>query len=276
MNTKHHDAAGTGLRASRKTTATMILRQCICIASLATSIIIPAHAGFPFLTDDPGTQGTGHVEADLYVQWSGFRAGGAGSIPAVQLNYGIADNLDLAMTVPYAVTYTKGIGTNTGIGDVQVGFKLRLIQEDTNGWRPAIGIAPSVLLPSGSAKRGLGAGYVRAFLPVWASKTLGEWSVFGGGGININQARIQGIRQQDWVLAGLGVTYRINEKWTVGAEVFYNTPVTTQAKHIGGFNAAAIYNINEIHSLMALAGRNLVNARDTDEFFGLLAYQLRF
>jgi hypothetical protein len=42
-------------------------------------------------------------------------------------------------------------------------------------------------LPTGNENRGLGAGHVRAFLPVWVQKSFGEWTTYGGGGYWINQ-----------------------------------------------------------------------------------------
>ncbi len=36
--------------------------------AITLGIASPAQAGFPFLTDDPGTQGTGKVELDLFLQ----------------------------------------------------------------------------------------------------------------------------------------------------------------------------------------------------------------
>ena len=54
----------------------------------------PASAGFPFLTDDPGTQGIGKWEIDIFSQYARARADSAGAFAAVQVNYGLTDNFD--------------------------------------------------------------------------------------------------------------------------------------------------------------------------------------
>jgi hypothetical protein len=246
------------------------------LAALVAMAPGPALAGFPFVTDDPGTQGTGHVELDLYVQYSRYNGGSSGSLPAISFSYGITDNLDLSLGLPISMLQTDGVGTNMGLGDVSAGFKLRFIEEDTAGWRPAVAVAPSVTFPSGSQARGTGAGYVRAFLPVWLSKTSGDWTFFGGGGLNINQATIGGVRQTNWWYAGAGINYQINDTWMVGGEIYYSSPIATGAKDLVGFNVGVVYALADGHNLMATVGRNVVNAANTNQFSTLLAYQLLF
>jgi len=243
---------------------------------IALGVSTQAQAGFPFLTDDPGTQGAGGVELDLFLQYSRFRGGSTGTLPGVSFAYGITDNLDLTLGVPVAMTQVDGVGTNMGIGDVSAGFKFRLVEEDTAGWRPAIAVAPTVIFPSGSQARGTGAGYTRAYLPVWFGKTAGDWSFFGGGGLNINQATVAGVRQTNWWYAGLGITYQINESWMVGSEVYYTSPVSKTAKNLVGFNVGVVYALAKGHNLMATVGRNVVNAETTNQFTTLLAYQMKF
>lgn len=248
----------------------------VAMLSLTTVIATPALAGFPFQTDDPGTQGTGKVELDLFVQYTRFQGGSSGSLPGISFAYGITDNLDITLNVPFTMAGVDGVGTNVGIGDVSGGFKFRFIEEDTDGWRPAMAIAPSVIFSSGSQARGTGLGYTRAYIPVWLSKTFDDLTVFGGGGLNINQGTIAGVKQTNWWYAGLGATYQINDSWTVGGELYYTSPVSNTAKNLMGFNVAVIYALAPGHNLMAMAGRNLVNATTTNQFSGLLAYQLKF
>ena len=48
-------------------------------------------------------------------------------------------------------------------------------------WRPMIGVFPLVEAPTGDARRGLGAGHTREFLPLWLQKSFGGWTTYGGG-----------------------------------------------------------------------------------------------
>lgn len=259
---------------ARSRLSSAVLSTTLLTATLAG--VTPARAGFPFLTDDPGTQGAGKVELDLFVQYSRFRGGSTGALPGVSLAYGVTDNVDLTLNLSMAMAQVDGIGTNMGFGDVAAGIKARLIDEDEGGWRPGVAIAPSVIFPSGSQARGTGLGYTRAYLPVWFGKTIGDWSLFAGGGLNINQATVAGVRQTNWWYSGIGASYQINDNWMVGSEVFYTSPVSKTAKNLVGFNVAVVYTIAKGHALMALAGRNIMNAETTNQFTGLLAYQAKF
>jgi len=246
------------------------------VSGLVMASSLPARAGFPFNTDDPGTQGTGKIELDLFVQYSRFATGSSGSMPGVSFAYGVTDNFDVTLGVPIAMAQTNGVGTKLGIGDASTGFKWRLIDEDTNGWVPSFAIAPTVFWPSGSQARGTGLGYIRGYIPVWFGKTFGDLSVFTGGGININQGTIDGVSQRNWWYAGLGATYQINDSWSAGAEVYYTSPIATNAKNLVGYNVAVIYALAPGNNIMAMAGRNVVNAMNTNQFAGLIAYQLKY
>jgi hypothetical protein len=37
-------------------------------------------------------------------------------------------------------------------------------------------------VPTGNESRGLGAGHVQLYLPIWFQKDFGKWTTYGGGG----------------------------------------------------------------------------------------------
>ena len=82
-----------------------------------------------------------------------------------------------------------------------------------------------------------------AFLPIWLSKEINQWTVFGGGGYNINP----GPERKNWWFTGVGVTRELTPEWTVGVEIFHTTPTDTGAKDNTAFNVGVIYNISEQH-----------------------------
>jgi hypothetical protein len=71
-------------------------------------------------------------------------------------------------------------------------------------------------IPSGNPTNGLGVGKGWAKLPVWAQKSFGPWTTYGGVGENINTA--QGYR--NFTYAGWRVQRDIVKKWTLGTELF--------------------------------------------------------
>ena len=143
---------------------------CFAVVSLPFSAI----AGPPFRTDDPEPVDYQHWE--FYTFTSGTHVNGdtSGVGPAIEFNYGLIPNGMVHIVVPTAFDSPAGGPTLFGLGDVELGFKYRFIEQEKDGSRPSIGAFPLVELPSGDQSRGLGAGYVRAFLPVWVQKDFGD------------------------------------------------------------------------------------------------------
>jgi hypothetical protein len=231
-----------------------------------------AMAGPPFVTDDPDTPAKSHFEINLAAQFTRFHGGSTANVPSLEVNYGVLDNLEATVLVPMGLSQVSGVGTNVGFGDIELSFKYRFVEEDSLGWRPSIAIAPQVNLPSGSEARGLGAGRFTGFIPVWLSKDFNQWTAFGGGGPNINT----GPDQKNWWFAGLGLLRELSPAWTVGGEVYYNSPEQTGQKNTMGFNLGLIYTISDNYQVLFSAGRNLINARDTNQFSTYSGMQFNF
>jgi hypothetical protein len=236
------------------------------------STTVPASAGVPFVTDDPGTPDKGHFEINVANQYTLNRDEQSASLPSVEVNYGLTDHLELHILVPLAFDHPRGGGSVAGLGDIELGVKYRFIDEDDDGWRPAIAFAPAIQVPTGNANRDLGSGRTQAFLPIWLSKDIGKWTVFGGGGYQINP----GPGNRNWWFAGVATTYEINSQWTVGAEVFRMTADASDGTSSVAFNLGVIYNIDDNNHLMMSAGRGLVNATQNNQFSAFLGYQLTF
>ena len=244
------------------------------LAAAAATILpaMPAEAGPPFVTDDPETPDKGHFEINLAAQYTRFNGGSTANIPSLEVNFGVLSNLQATILVPLGLSQVSGVGTNVGVGDIELELKYRFIDEDSRGWRPAVAIAPQVNLPSGSEARGLGVGRATGFIPVWASKDIGRWPVFGGGGLNVNT----GPNQKDWWFSGVGLLRELDPNWTVGGEVYYSSPDSIGGKNVLGFNLGLIYNINDTYHVLFSAGRNLVNAKDTNQFSTYVGMQFTF
>ncbi|MEA2778367.1 MAG: hypothetical protein QOF90_3773 [Acetobacteraceae bacterium] len=239
-------------------------------ALLAILWACPAWAGAPFVTDDADTPEAKHFEINLSAQYTRFQGGSAATIPSLEVNYGVTDKLQIAILTPLALAQSDGTGTNVGFGDTELGVKYRFIDADDWGWRPGVAFAPSIIMPSGSEARGLGGGQIQAFLPIWLSKEFGQWTVFGGGGYNINP----GVDRSNWWFTGIGVARELTPQWTLGVELFHTTPTDRDAKDNTAFNIGAIYNISDTHHLMVSVGRNLVNARENNALSVYIGYQL--
>jgi hypothetical protein len=192
--------------------------------SLALPVVLllcsPAFAGVPFLTDDADTPDAKHFEINIAAQYTRFQGGSVGAVPSVEVNYGLTSRVELTVLAPLALSHIDGEGANLGVGDIEIGFKYRFIDSDDWGWKPAVAFAPALITTSGSEVRGLGNGRMQGFLPLWLSKDFNQWTVFAGGGYNINP----GPGRRDWWFSGIGVTRELDPTWTVGAEIYHATP----------------------------------------------------
>ena len=231
-----------------------------------------ARAGVPFVIDDPDTPDARHWEINVAAQGTRNRDGWTGNMPMVEANYGVTEHLQFTLLTPLAFNRAVGASSSFGLGDMQAGFKYRVVDADDWGWRPAVAVAPSITAPTGNASLGLGGGKAQAFLPVWLSKEFNQWTVFGGGGYTINP----GVDRKNWWLGGVGVTREINPTWTVGAEIFYSTPTQYGQFSSVGFNVGVIYNISDTHHILVSVGRNITHANDNNAFSSFIGYQLTF
>src|ERR1700690_3224212 len=110
--------------------AAMTLRR--SIAALAPVLLLApaiARAGPPYVTDDPEPVEFRHWEFYLATQHSVTRDAASGTAPHVEVNYGAWPGLQLHVIVPLAYARPSGGSTSYGVGDIDLGAKLRFIAE---------------------------------------------------------------------------------------------------------------------------------------------------
>ncbi len=234
----------------------------LAVAALAPA---PARAGPPFVTDDPEPVEHRHWEFYLASQDELARDGDSGTAPHVEVNYGAVPNLQLHVIVPLAWARPPGGPASFGAGDVEVGAKLRFVQEGAG--IPMVGVFPQLELPAGDASRVLGSGHLHAFLPLWLQKSRGPWTTYGGGGYWLNA----GAGNRDYWLGGWLLPRRLSRLATLGAEV-----VTTTAAHLGGRGGAqvdvgCVLDLSDRHHVLLSAGHSLAGESVSQAYLG---YQL--
>lgn len=235
----------------------------VCLILSAFGIFFPAlaRAGPPFLTDDPEPVEFKHWEFYAATQWAAARHAASGTCPHFEVNYGVLPEVQLHAIVPAVLSWTSGEADAFGLGDVELGAKLRFVHEGER--RPQIGIFPLITLPTGSEERGLGAGEIQGLVPLWVQKSIGPWTTYGGGGIKF---------EPDGTAAVLGWLFQRNlsEKFTLGAEIFVTDPPGRSATQTQ-LNLGAILNASEHHHLLVSAGPSLKSDSSMQAY---LAYQV--
>jgi hypothetical protein len=232
----------------------------------------PAFSGVPFVTDDPDTPEKGHFEINLGSQLTHSRGDTSGTAVGAEVNYGLLDQLELHVFAPLAFDSSRDTGTHFGAGDVELGVKYRFIEADDYGWRPAVALAPTISLPSGSSSHGLGTGRAHGTLPIWVSEEIKQWTVFGGGGYAVNP----GPGNKNFWFSGIAVTREITPELTVGGEIIYNSPADIGGNTSVGFNLGGVYNLSDRDHLLFSAGRNFIHASENNLYSVFVGWQLTF
>jgi len=242
------------------------------VAVFVLGLITPASASLPYVVDDGEPIKIGTYEIDITAQMNRRAGETSGVLPGAQINYGATANLQLHAALPVAFDSRSANGTRVGLGDIEFGVKYRIFGGGEGDGSPSVALEPTIYTPTGDSRWNLGTGRTHAFLPVWVSKDLQDWTVFGGGGYAINP----GPAQQDWWLVGLGAVYTINSDWSLGAEVFHSTAQTKPGKPGVSFDVGATYNYNDTHHLLMSVGRNLQNAQPNNELSLFIGHQITF
>ena len=260
-------------------TATTIwpaLNACVRGAALVIGAITPAWAGPPFITDDPVPVDLDHWEVYLYSAGAYRQSDTSGLGPGVEVNYGAAPDLQLHVIVNGAFNKPESGATQVGFGDTELGTKYRFISPGDHDWYPQVAIFPLLEVPSGDAARGLGAGHVQAFLPVWIQKDWGKWTAYGGGGYWINP----GAANQNYWFTGIVLGRQVTDKLALGGEVFHQTANVIGGSASSGFNLGGVYDFTDHYHLLFSAGRgNLAYAvagAVTNPFAYYAAFQWTF
>lgn len=231
----------------------------ICILAMG---IAPGLAGPPFFTDDPEPIDYRHNE--FYVFGTLDHADGASAIagPAIEYNRGIAPNTQFHVVLPYAWNVPGQGATATGMGDVELGIKYRFVNIDDGGLQ--IGVFPMIELATGSARRGLGNGRTWYRLPLWVQKSIGNWTLDGGGGWIVNPAP----GMVDASFGGALAQYTFNPRWTLGVELFRQNALAADQPGYTLLNAGGYLSFSPHFSLLFSAGRSVAGARHTVAYLG--------
>jgi hypothetical protein len=228
-----------------------------------------AHAGPPFVTDDPQPVDLHHWEVYGFSALTHVQGDTSGTLSGVEINYGAAPNLQLHVIAPLAFDEPQGGAALAGIGDLELGAKVRLVDRDKDDWWPQIGVFPLVEVPTGNARRGLGGGTAREYLPVWLQWDVGKWTSYGGGGLWLNP----GVGNRNYWFAGWLLQYQLTDNLALGGEVFHQTVDSFTGKDTTGFNLGGIYDITGHYHLLFSAGRGLQNASTANEISYYFAIQ---
>jgi len=235
----------------------------VCMLAFACA---PASAGPPYQTDDPEPTAYRHYEIYVFTTYDNGASHAVNTtLPSLEVNYGLMPNVQFSVTAPFVAFRAPGTPASAGYGDTEVALKMRFVQEAPG--RPQASFYPAVVLPTGDAKLGLGGGLPKIFLPVWAQKTNGAWTYFGGGGVWRNP----GPGNRDYTFTGFAATRQVRDGLSIGGEVYHQSPDTIGGIDSTGVGVGVIAERGEHHALLASFGRGV---HGPNTFSGYAAYEL--
>jgi hypothetical protein len=225
-----------------------------------------AWAGPPYQTDDPVP--VAYRNYEIYVGYEGEYGNGESetSLPFAEINYGPLPNVQIAGSFPLTFTKNPNDPVRLGAGNGDFGIKYRFIPESAS--RPQVSFYPSIGVPTGIESPEADGSTQTLFLPLWAQKTIGRVTLFGGGGWERNE----GAGGRNFWSGGLASTYEFSDQVNAGLEIYSTGSDRTGERGSTSIGIGMNDDYSAIRSVLFSLGTSVAGART---FHAYLAYELR-
>jgi Putative MetA-pathway of phenol degradation len=235
-------------------------RITFAIASLLA--IASAQAGPPFVTEDPEPPPEGGWEINVPFILERTPGKTEMDAPLFDLNYGLRD-VQLKLEFPIKIVHEGNDGAEAGAGDLLLGVKWRFLNIEKSQLQ--LGIYPQLLIPTGDQAPGLGEGRTAFVFPIVAQKTWDKWTLYGNVGYWWRTAA----ETRNHVYAGAVLEREINERLTLGAELFGSSPKERGGRSELAFNVGGTWKLNKHFNLLFSGGRDIVGDTTAMGYIGL-------
>lgn len=147
------------------------------------SLFTVSHAAHPLVTDDTGTQGKGKFQIEVNSEFTfdketadGVTTKETGGEVATILSYGITDNTDVVLGLPYQWFKVREDGDvvkkEDGISDMSLEMKWRFYEHEGL----SLALKPGITLPTGDEDKGLGTGRMTYGMFFITTKEIEPWA----------------------------------------------------------------------------------------------------
>jgi hypothetical protein len=133
--------------------------------------------GPPMITDDPGTPGDKKWEINLAVAFEHRPGETAADFPAIDLNYGVGEHIQLTLQTAPVLLKREAHGLIGGLGTSEAAVKWRFLDQQQNGDGFDMSMFPRAIfnVVRSSPRRGLSEPGTRFQIPLQMAKTFGRW-----------------------------------------------------------------------------------------------------
>lgn len=165
------------------------------------------------ITDDPGTPGHERWEINLAVAFEHRPNETSWDAPAIDLNYGVGEHIQLTLQTAPVILRRSGHGPAGGLGSAEAAVKWRFLDEEPDG--VAMSVFPRIIFNAfqSSVRRGLAEDGTRFQFPVQIAKKLGRANLDVEWG-----ALLSTVRRSEW-LYGIVAGTDLTKKTEVMAEL---------------------------------------------------------
>lgn len=216
------------------------MKRILAVAAFLPSASFATH---PLVTDDTGTQGAGGFQFELSSDQSRAAKGGVNSRTALissTLTYGLTDELDIAVGLPYQLISNDGEPQVRGMSDAALGAKWRFHEKDGL----SIGLKPQVFIPTGNELRGLGSGKAAYGVNLLASYEIDNYTLLSNAGYTYSN-NVLGTRKNIWN-ASAAVVWNAMPKTRLLLDVgAYSNADPLSSRHPAFAVAGAVYSPHE-------------------------------
>ena len=246
----------------------------------ASAVALPATragAGPPFLTDDPwfvdkGWEIKSRSQYERHAEAPDVLIG-----PTFDLNYTIVPGFKLNLTIAEETLLGKnGEPNQFGLIDTDLKFKWRFVEEEQDGWRPAISMAPTITFPTGDTGRGLSDGSYKFKVPFQFGKTFGEdhnWVAYSEIGF---AKKLDGSGGSgETLIFGATLARNVTKELQVGVELYHEFALDGKGQHTQILNLGATYTFNDSWSVQFGVGKS-ISANDGPDPIVQLVVQWNF
>jgi hypothetical protein len=240
-----------------------ISRFAIATAILWGLIAGNLEAGNPLQTNDPETPGQNGWEVNLLQSMRFTRAAFGQALPLLNINYGHQENDQWKISIPVIELDPHPGGRHWGIGDIQLGWKYRFLEEADYGIQASI--YPQPLLPTGQEDLGLGNGRVELFLPLSVGKHFLDDKLFVYGEAAHNVV-FEDVLRDSWFF-GIAAEWQITEKIELVGELADLVVPDATGPDDPFFNLGFNYQFSKHVALQTAFGRSLGNETDGRSYF---------
>jgi Putative MetA-pathway of phenol degradation len=165
----------------------------------------------------------------------------------VTARVGLADWLEARIGSDGLLTQNNSGATVRGVGNLQIGAKLRLWAEP--GGLPVLSVLPTINVPTASAEKGLGSGTADYTFVVLTGRDLGRHGHvdvnYGIGALGAGDGQPHFLQH----LVSVSASAAVSDNWNPYAETFWLSRDDPDGDAVAGIDAGAIYELGARYAL---------------------------